>query len=485
MHQLPVPFGLLATLFVFALLIVLLIASGKVPLRYNLRNLVVRWKTTLMTGLAFTLVVGLLTVMLAFVTGMRRLTENSGHPENIVVMSEGATDEAFSNLGYSDTGDLGSLLDDANRARLAVDEDGRPLISREKYLVVAQPIGKPGPDGKQRRSFVQIRGIEDVAYAAAVHRLVLVKGKWWENGVQTLPGSEKKAAELTLRTFGVAMLSATPGPGLRVPVQRRGDADAVTAVTAVEAVLGEGKARELGQAAGKETLEIGDVFDLGPRKWVVVGIMKSEGSTFGSEVWADSALVGDMFGKKVFTSIIVRTTGAEEAELVAKALGDRTITRRAAFSAQTEPKYYATLGATNKQFLFAIIFVAVIIAIGGIFGVMNTMFAAVSQRTKDIGVLRILGFARWQILVSFFLESLAIALLGGLVGLALGSLVHGTTATSIVSSGQGGGKSIVLQLTVDANTVAVGLLFSLIMGALGGLVPSLSAMRLRPLESLR
>src|SRR5207244_1206530 len=114
------------TLFVIALLVVMLIASGKVPLRYNLRNLAVRWKTTLMTALAFTLVVGLLTVMLAFVTGMRRLTENSGHPENVVVMSEGATDEAFSNLGYSDTGDLRSLLPEADRERLDVDADGRP-----------------------------------------------------------------------------------------------------------------------------------------------------------------------------------------------------------------------------------------------------------------------------------------------------------------------------------------------------------------------
>ena len=85
-----------------------------------------------------------------------------------------------------------------------------------------------------------------------------------------------------------------------------------------------------------------------------------------------------------------------------------------------EPDYYATLGATNRQFLFAIIFVAIIIGIGGVFGVMNTMFAAISQRTKDIGVMRLLGFPRWQILISFFLESLIIALIGGIVILATG-----------------------------------------------------------------
>ncbi len=489
MNRLPIPFGMLATTLVVTLLILALVSSGKVPLRYNVRNLVVRWKTTLMMAAAFALVVGLLTVMLAFVNGMRRLTENSGHPENVVVLSEGATDEAFSNLGYSDTGDLGNLLDEENRKRLEKDEDGRPLVSREKYMVIGQPLGPLQADGKPRRSFVQVRGIEDPQVARAVHLLELLPGgEWWVNGVRTLPGSEKAAAaRLAVQAEAVATQLAALNPHrpllsrlLPLPDLRPAAED-----TAVEGVLGEGIARELGRARGKDSLVIGDVFDLGPRKWIVVGIIKSAGTTFGSEVWGDSALVGDMFGKKVFTALVVRTKGAAEAEEVAKALGDRNITRGAAFAAQTEPKYYAALGTTNQQFLVAIIFVAVIIGIGGIFGVMNTMFAAVSQRSRDIGVLRIVGFARWQILVSFFLESIGIALAGGLLGLALGALCDGATATSIVSRGQGGGKSVVLQLTVDANVVLWAVLFSLIMGALGGLFPALSAMRQRPLESLR
>ena len=125
-------------------------------------------------------------------------------------------------------------------------------------------------------------------------------------------------------------------------------------------------------------------------------------------------------------------------------------------------------------------------AIGGVFGVMNTMFAAISQRTKDIGVLRILGFARWQILVSFFLESLCLALLGGILGCALGSLANGLDATSTVGSSTGGSpKSVALKLIVDANTILAGMAFTLVMGAIGGLIPAWSAMRLRPLESLR
>src|SRR5687768_12453208 len=91
---------------------------GKVPVRYNVRNLTVRWRTTLMTGLAFTLVIALNTVMLAFVNGMYRLTQGSGQPGNVMVLSEGATDEAFSNLGFSDIGDIelqpAVLRDEAN-----------------------------------------------------------------------------------------------------------------------------------------------------------------------------------------------------------------------------------------------------------------------------------------------------------------------------------------------------------------------------------
>src|SRR5207302_2816003 len=123
-----------------------------------------------------------------------------------------------------------------------------------------------------------------------------------------------------------------------------------------------------------------------------------------------------------------------------------------AVEAQTEPEYFEKLNTTNQQFFWAVLFVTVFLAIGGVFGVMNTMFAAVSQRTKDIGVLRILGFARWQVLTSFFLEALLLAAVGGVLGCAVGLLADGRRATSILSSGMGVGKTVVLNLIVDAHT---------------------------------
>jgi ABC-type antimicrobial peptide transport system permease subunit len=233
-------------------------------------------------------------------------------------------------------------------------------------------------------------------------------------------------------------------------------------------------------------LRPGDLFELGPRQFVVVGVMKSAGSTFGSEVWAKRSLVGPLFGKESFTSLVLRAR--DDSSEGAKALSQDLMTnfKKAALQAKPETEYFNSLSATNQQFLVAIIFVTVVMAIGGVFGVMNTMFAAVAQRSKDIGVLRILGFTRWQILTSFFVESLLVALVGGTIGCALGYLADGWTATSIVSGGMGGGgKFVVLKLVVDANTLAMGILLTLLMGALGGLLPALSAMRLRPLESLR
>jgi ABC-type antimicrobial peptide transport system permease subunit len=158
--------------------------------------------------------------------------------------------------------------------------------------------------------------------------------------------------------------------------------------------------------------------------------------------------------------------------------------QQAKLKAFAEPDYYKELTRTNEQFLSTIVFMAVIMAVGGIFGVMNTMFASIAARMKEVGVMRILGFKRWQILISFMFESLLIAFAGGLLGCALGYLANGFEATSQLSSGQGG-KSVTLTMVVDLPILATGMLFTLVMGRLGGLVPALSAMRMEILESLR
>jgi ABC-type antimicrobial peptide transport system permease subunit len=159
--------------------------------------------------------------------------------------------------------------------------------------------------------------------------------------------------------------------------------------------------------------------------------------------------------------------------------------RSPAVLARTEADYFDSLNATNLTFLYSIIIITVFMGLGGVLGVMVTMVSAIAQRTREIGVLRILGFARWQILLCFFVESLLLAAIGGLVGCALGSLVNGWSATSQLSSPNGGGKSVMLILVVDARILACGFGFSLVMGCVGGLLPALSTVRLKMLDSLR
>jgi len=215
----------------------------------------------------------------------------------------------------------------------------------------------------------------------------------------------------------------------------------------------------------------------------VTGVMKSAGSAFDSEIWCKQQIVADLFGKKNYTTGVLKTPDEGTAQALAK---DATANfKTPAVLAQTEKDYYEKLNGTNLVFLYGSVVVVVIMAIGSVFGVMNAMFAAISQRTSDIGVLRILGYKRVHILISFFLESLLLALIGGLIGVALGSLCNGYTVTSIMSSGQGGGKGVVFHLVVSPLLLSAGVGFSVLMGALGGFLPSLSAMRLKPLDSMR
>jgi ABC-type lipoprotein release transport system permease subunit len=448
--------GALALLVVVALLAGLAaVASAflpvaRVPVRYNLRNLQARWKSTLATALAFTLVVGLLTVMLAFVRGMDRLTEGSGQAGNVVVLSQGAVDESFSDLppGISVFHLPKDVQELVRRDRGADGGPGKFWSVKEIYAVANQELPQP-EGGEERERSLQIRGVDDPHVAGKVHGIELEKGTWFSpSGVNPRTGRS-------------------------------------------EIVLGDGIARVLGADRGGGPLGPGDSVTMGPRQWVVTGVMKPSGSVFGSEIWAKDELVARYFGNVkdgaiAYTSFVVRVKDPVLVRPAARRI--RAATAQGTFEAFPEEEYYSKQSQTSRQFLGAVVAVALVMAFGGVLGIMNTMFAAVSQRTKDIGVLRLLGFTRRQILQSFLLESVVIALLGGLVGCGLGALAHGWTATSIVTSetaGEANGKVVVFRLVVDGSIVAAGMLFTLVMGAAGGLIPGAVAMRLRPLESLR
>jgi len=127
-------------------------------------------------------------------------------------------------------------------------------------------------------------------------------------------------------------------------------------------------------------------------------------------------------------------------------------------------------------------FVAIIMAVGSSFAAMNTMYAAVARRGKEIGTLRVLGFSRGSILLSFFTESVLLAILGGVVGCLLVLPLNGLT------TGVGNFQTFAetdFNLTVTPAIMAYGVLFAVLMGAVGGLAPSWSAARKEILTALR
>jgi ABC-type antimicrobial peptide transport system permease subunit len=336
---------------------------------------------------------------------------------------------------------------DGTLERLPADaKEGPYLASIETYLVMNQAVPtKPGDP--PRRRFLQVRALRDPRVAATVHNVELEPGGKW---------------------FGADGLHHESG-GKYQPC-----------------VLGTGAAGTLGADAGKRRLKAGDTFELADQNWIVTGVMKTEGTTFGSEVWAsENNLAVKATGKTNPTTLVLRT--ADDSEAAARAVADHLNKQytQAKLKAFAEPDYYKEMTKTNETFLQWIVFLALVMAVGGIFGVMNTMFASIAARIKEVGVLRILGFKRWQILISFMIESLTIALVGGVLGCFLGYFANGFEAASTLSGGQGGGKSVTLKMVVDYQIIATGLLFTLVMGRLGGLVPALSAMRMEILESLR
>ena len=275
---------------IYAIDLVILIFIGRVPLAYNLRNLRVRWPITLLTAVVFTAVVGILTVLLAFVNGMYQLTSDSGQPGNVLILADGSTDEVFSNLGYSDVALFEretATLDEDNRPlrrpirakRIARNGEPIPIASREVYCIINRPV----ENDPTRRQFVQVRGVVDPQMAGEVHGLRLVAGDWFADaGVRTPAGLQ-------------------PGS----------DKDQIEAVSARAW-------RELGSKRGVPTLVVGDTFELADRTWVVAGIMNTEGTTFGSEVWAKHDRVSKMFNKLGYSSLVLRVEDDGSREEVAE-----------------------------------------------------------------------------------------------------------------------------------------------------------------------
>ncbi|MBI3795780.1 MAG: ABC transporter permease [Deltaproteobacteria bacterium] len=233
-----------------------------------------------------------------------------------------------------------------------------------------------------------------------------------------------------------------------------------------------------------QDLGIGDTLQFGNHSWTVVGIFSANGSAFESEVWLD---VGDPFNegaRRGCSSVrLMVAPGADRDALIRRIAEDPRIS----LIAQTEVAYYAEQAEGAKLLYVLTSVLAVIMGIGAVFGAMNTMFAAVTQRTAEIGVLRAMGFRRGTVLVSFVAESVCLSLLGYIGGVALGIgalmlinvLMHGV-AFQLPSF-----STVVVSLRLSPLSLLIALGLALLMGIAGGFFPARRAAKLRVTDALR
>jgi putative ABC transport system permease protein len=235
------------------------------------------------------------------------------------------------------------------------------------------------------------------------------------------------------------------------------------------------------QAVGRfKGFTLGSDVKFAAATWKVVGVFTAEDSSFESEVWGDVDLMMPAFQRNGYQSVTVKLTdssafGAFESAMAADPRLD--------LKPQREREYYESQSATTATLIriFAT-FVTAILSIGAVFGAMNTMYAAVAYRTREIGTLRALGFSRLRIVTAFLAESVALALVGGVVGCALALPVHGLSTGALNMNSF---SELAFKFRVTPGLVVGGMIFSALMGAVGGLLPALRAARLPVAYSLR
>jgi len=304
--------------------------------------------------------------------------------------------------------------------RVAVGPDGRPMASPEIVVVGAMPRRR---DGAQTN--VTIRGVTPKAFE--------VRG-----GIDVKEG----------RTFQ---------PGLD------------------EIIVGERIANRI------RGLDLGATIPIQRHQWKIVGIFTSRGGAFESEIWGDlDAMAGPFRRQGGSNALAVRLKDPSTLDGFDRWIRDDPEMQ---LQAVAEPKYYEDqAGGLAGALLFLVAFVSIIMGLGAVFGALNTMYAIVAARTREIGTLRAIGFSRRSILFSFVVESVILALAGGLLGCLLAFPINGFTT----ASGQTPSFSeVAFAFHITPPILAGGLVFATIMGFFGGLFPAWRGARLPITSALR
>ncbi len=373
-------------------------------------------------GMSSVIVIGIAGVVAVLVA---LLAMGDGYRETL--SKTGSADTAIVMRGAS-ASEVMSVLDHDSvtlipqTAGIAKDAKGQPIASPE--LVVAANLPMKGGQADDEGS-VQLRGVSDQAWAVRPN-LKMVEGRKFT-------------------------------PGMR------------------ELIVGKGAAR---QFAG---LEPGHEIRLGSQLWTVVGVFSS-GDAMDSEVWGDAGVVADTYRRGSSRASVTVKLADPAAFDAFKATLEANPQLKVDVS--TTLDYFSKQSEGMSTFLTIIgIVVGSIMAIGAIFGALNCMFAAVAARAREIATLRAIGFRGLPVVVAVMLETMLLALLGGVIGGLLAWLVFNGYSASTLAAGSVGKLSF--ELRVSAELLWVGLLWALTIGFIGGLFPAVRAARLPVTTALR
>ncbi len=384
-----------------------------IPFAYNLRNLRVRWVTSLLTAVGLLLVTTVFLVMFAMGTGIERSLVGSGHPLNVIALRSGATAESHSMVTKEQVDNVATL------EGIERDAEGRPLLSAELVVLANVPKRAGG------KANVAVRGVGPRAREV-------------RDGVRVAPGKG--------RWF-------TPGLG--------------------ELVVGAGAQKRF---AG---LEVGDTPFFRGRKWTVVGVFEAGGQSYESEVWGDIDDLKAQF-KSEYSAVLFRARGPAEVERLARVVKED---KRLKLDARSHVEYYRSNNQAGEMMKAMGVVMAFVLSIGAVFGAANTMYAAVAARTREIATMRVLGFSRLAIWLSFVLESSLLGLAGGAAGAVLAfAFFNGVTSGTVSWQSF---SELAFQFRVTPGLMLAGTFLSAALGVAGGFLPAFRASRATIASSLR
>jgi putative ABC transport system permease protein len=382
------------------------------PIKYNVRNVVVRWRATVATILGIALVVAVYVLVQSLAVGLEKSSRNTGDPRNVLVVRKGSTAESSSQVTREQLRTLTYLPGIAQSA------GGVPLISADVVVLMTQPRRAGAGEAN-----VSLRGVSPMGIELRP-QVTLAQGRWFLPGHREVVASRRMAERFA-------------------------------------------------------NFEVGGRFKTGGKELTVVGWFDGGNSAFDSEVWMDADEARAIFDRDNYSSVLLRVAeGISSSNLVQRIDADKRLPLRA----DLEVKYYALQTKTAGPIKVMGALLATAMSVGAVFAAMNTMYASVGSRTREIGTLRVLGYRRRSIMFSFLVEGAFLALFGGIIGCLLSLPMHGySTGTMSFESF----SETVFQFRITPLLAAKGLLFSVIVGVFGSFLPALRASRLPVIAALK